>query len=71
MNQILLALQAEQSELKNTAAAIKYCYEKIIFNQENRVTYTKYLQYILEEMTPIEFYNTFKQFPMVATHGVG
>ncbi|MBO0447672.1 hypothetical protein JZO78_15175 [Enterococcus ureilyticus] len=61
MNQILLALQAEQSELKNTAAAIKYCYEKIIFNQENRVTYTKYLQYILEEMTPIEFFNTFKQ----------
>lgn len=61
MNQTLLVLQMEQSEIKSTAAAIKYCYKKIIFNQENRLTYTKYLSQLLEEQTPKAFLNTFKE----------
>ncbi|MBO0472848.1 hypothetical protein JZO86_03900 [Enterococcus ureasiticus] len=61
MNQTLLVVQMEQSEIKSVSIAIKYCYKKIIFDQENRLTYTKYLEQILEEQTPKEFLNTFKQ----------
>lgn len=61
MKQTLLVLQSEDTQIKNVAAAIKYCYKKIIFNQENRSSYIQYLAQFLEEQTPKEFLNTCKQ----------
>lgn len=61
MNQTLLVLQDEQVEIKSIATAIKYCYKKIIFNQENLVTYTGYLAQFLEDQSAKEFLKTFKQ----------
>ncbi|WP_430597434.1 hypothetical protein [Enterococcus sp. AZ177] len=61
MNQTLLVLQKEHSEIKSIAIAIKYCYKKIMFNQDNCWVYTTYLEQFLENQSPKEFYNTFKQ----------
>jgi hypothetical protein len=60
MNQWLV-LKAEQSEIKNHAEAIKYCYQKIIFNQESTEAYMDCLSKLLKEETPKHFINTFKQ----------
>lgn len=61
MNQTLLVLQNEEPKIINVTSAIKYCYKKIIFDQENQETYTKYLGYFIEEQAPKDFIKTFKQ----------
>lgn len=55
MNQTLLVLQKEHSEIKSIAIAIKYCYKKIMFNQDNCWVYTTYLEQFLEDQSPKEF----------------
>lgn len=57
----LLVLQAEHEEIKNTADAVKYCYQKMIIDQECRERYLEDLSRLFEEETPKRFLNTFKQ----------
>lgn len=60
MNQ-LLVLQAEHEGIKSTADAVKYCYQKIIIEQECRERYLEDLGHLFKEETPKRFLNTFKQ----------